>query len=91
MLLTYKLRMKVNRFVQLMKQKFLGYLLIILFLGKHILNRLSLTKLSLQCYAVSQTIYINKYSENASGSFALTFPLITNLHFRSCCIYNITT
>ena len=33
-----------------MKQNFLGYLLTIIFPGKHTLNLLGLTKLSLLCY-----------------------------------------
>jgi len=37
-LLTYKLYMKINKFVHLLKQNLLGYLLKILFLGKHTLS-----------------------------------------------------
>ena len=37
-LLTYKLRMKLNKFVHLLKQNFLSYLLKMIFLGKHTLS-----------------------------------------------------
>jgi len=36
--LTYKLCTKINKFIQLLKQDFWGYLLIIYLLGKHTLN-----------------------------------------------------
>ena len=36
--LTYKLHMKINKFLQLLKENFWGYLLIIHLLGKHTLN-----------------------------------------------------
>ena len=47
-----------------MKQHFLGYLITIIFLGKHTLNVLGLTKLTLLCYEVSQTICNDKYVED---------------------------
>jgi hypothetical protein len=45
--LTYRLRMTVNKFLQLLKQNFLGYLLQVLFRVKHTLNILSLNDIVL--------------------------------------------
>jgi hypothetical protein len=58
-----------------MKQNFLGFLLIIIFHGKHTLNVLCV---NLLCYEVSQTICNNKYFEN---DIQFLLPLSNDLWF----------